>query len=259
MKTPMKALFLFGRGRVHGGVRAPEHHARLALALAATVAMATVGCGRSQLDFAPAPKRPGVDAAAVVQAPDASSGLLPDLAPDLPVEMPMEHAPDLAPDLPVEMKPPPPPPPLDAGPVCTPHPETCNGVDDDCNGKIDDGVPPIPCPNGGVRYCVSGSYSECPKRCEVCVPGSERECFTTFCTFWGTESCASDGRSFGPCRESTVPAECKGITDMATKASAELEKCCIAQGLCCRDWFDLNGNGDTSDMLGRCDSVTCGP
>ncbi len=142
--------------------------------------------------------------------------------------------------------------------MCHPQPETCNGVDDDCNGKVDDGLPAIPCPNGGERYCVSGSYSACPRRCEVCVPGSERECFTSFCTFWGTQSCASDGRSFGPCKESTVPAECKAITDQ-DKHSPELETCCIAQGLCCLDEFDLDNDGDRTEMLGRCDSVTCGP
>jgi hypothetical protein len=137
--------------------------------------------------------------------------------------------------------------------------ETCNYLDDDCNGKVDDGLPAIPCPNGGERYCVSGAYSECPRRCEVCVPGSQRECFTSFCTFWGTQTCASDGRSFGPCKESKSPAECQAVTDAAKGASAELEKCAIAQGLCAVDTFDLDGDGDKTEMLGRCDSVTCGP
>ena len=230
--------------------------------------LALAACGRSPLELTPAPILPVVDAAvldapvdvgleAVVDAalevsPDVSGDLAPDLRPDLaadvPVDRPREAAPESAP----------PPPPADAGPVCHPQPEACNGVDDDCNGKVDDGLPAIPCPNGGERYCVSGKYSECPRRCEVCVPGSERECFTTFCTFWGTQACASDGRSFGPCRESHVPAACKAITDEA-KRSAELETCCIAQGLCCLDEFDLDNDGDRAEMLGRCDAVTCGP
>jgi hypothetical protein len=105
---------------------------------------------------------------------------------------------------------------------------------------------------------VSGAYSACPQRCDVCVPGSERECFTTFCSFWGTQACASDGRSFGPCKEALPPDSCKAVTDQS-KYTAELEKCCIADGLCCLDEFDLDGDGDTKDMLGQCDSVTCGP
>jgi hypothetical protein len=237
-----------------------------------TAALSLAGCGRSQLDLSPAGLLPIVDAAVVVEhAPDVVAEAPVDAAPDLAPDVPPDVPPDLAPDLPVdrspdlrpeagpEVVPPPPPPPVDGGPVCHPQPETCNGIDDDCNGKIDDGLPAIPCPNGGERYCVSGAYSECPRRCEVCVPGSERECFSTFCTFWGTQSCASDGRSFGPCKESKVPAECKAITDQANKATAELEMCCINQGLCCIDQFDLNHDGNKNDMLGRCDSVMCGP
>src|SRR5262249_33825562 len=47
-----------------------------------------------------------------------------------------------------------PPPGTTTGGVCVPSPETCNGLDDDCNGQIDDGLPAIPCPGGGARYCV---------------------------------------------------------------------------------------------------------
>ncbi len=261
MKPSPKAFSVLRRCRVQSSVRRLDPLVRVALVCAA---VAFAGCGRTQLEFGPAPLLPAVDAAVVVQRqPDAARDVAREIAPDRVADL----APDLRPDLPVEMMPPPPPrppppppppPPVDAGPVCTPQPETCNGVDDDCNGKIDDGLPPIPCPNGGERYCISGSYSECPRRCEVCVPGSQRECFTPFCTYWGTQSCASDGRSFGPCKESKVPAECTSITDQA-KHSPELEKCCIAQGLCCRDDFDLDGDGDRTEMVGRCDSVTCGP
>jgi hypothetical protein len=221
----------------------------------AGVCLVLAACGRTELNPGPPVRLPVVDAAPGEVVLDAA----PDLSREASVEAPLDTAPDLAPDAPDEVAPPPPPPPpVDAGPTCQPKPETCNGVDDDCNGKVDDGLPPIPCPNGGERYCVSGAYSACPRRCEVCVPGSERECFTTFCTFWGTQSCTSDGRSFGPCKESKVPAECKSVAD-ASKRSPELEKCCLAQGLCCVDEFDLDGDGDRTEMLGRCDSVTCGP
>jgi hypothetical protein len=222
----------------------------------ACVALALAACGRSQLELTSTTVLPVVDAAVVDAPMDVVLEVAPDVVPDLAPEL----GPDLPADLPVDLPPEgaPPPPPPDAGPVCHPQPETCNGVDDDCDGKVDEGLPPIPCPNGGERYCISGKYSECPRRCEVCVPGSERECFTTFCTFWGTEACASDGRSFGPCKETHVPVACQPLTDQA-QHSPELEKCCIAQGLCCLDEFDLDNDGDHTDMLGRCDSVTCGP
>jgi hypothetical protein len=259
-KSFLHFLPLGARSRVQRDVRETEVCGRVA----AFVAVLTLAaCGRSQLDLAPAPLTPVIDASSIVDRPlDLAPEAAPDRAPDVPLDLPREMTPDLpreaAPDLARETAPEVAPPPVDAGPVCHPQPEICNGIDDDCNGLVDDGLPPIPCPNGGARYCVSGAYSACPKRCEVCVPGSERECFTTFCSFWGTEACASDGRSFGPCTEDIPPAECQAITDQS-KHSPELEKCCIAQGLCCLDEFDLDGDGDTTEMLGRCDSVTCGP
>jgi hypothetical protein len=261
MKPSTKVFSSFAGCRVQGGVRKTRVNSLLGVACAALVLAA---CGRSQLDLSPAPLLPVLDAAVAVEhslevAPDVAPEVAPDRGPDLMPDLPLERPIDVGRETEPEVSPPPPPPPpVDAGPVCHPNPETCNGLDDDCNGKVDDGLPAIPCPNGGERYCVAGKYSECPRRCEVCVPGSERECFTTFCTFWGTQSCTSDGRSFGPCKESTVPAECKGITDQA-KHSPELEKCCIAQGLCCLDEFDLDNDGDRAEMMGRCDSVMCGP
>ena len=134
--------------------------------------------------------------------------------------------------------------------------ETCNGLDDNCDGQVDEDQPPIPCPNGGNRICVGGHYSDCPKRCQVCVPNSKRTCITSFCTFWGSQTCAEDGMSFSACHESTPPAECKDVANKMMR-SAELEMCCISNGFCCVDEFDLNGNGNRMEMLGRCEAVTC--
>jgi hypothetical protein len=140
----------------------------------------------------------------------------------------------------------------------TPGTEICNGVDDDCNGLVDENQMPIACENGGNRYCVAGQYSECPRRCEACIPGSTRTCFTSFCTFWGSQPCTADGRSFGPCKEAQVPAECKSIVDKGMR-TVELEQCCIDHGYCCLDEFDLNNNGDRTDMVGQCEAVACTP
>ncbi len=149
----------------------------------------------------------------------------------------------------------------DAGhdaPGCVPKPETCNGVDDDCNGVVDDGIASVACEGGGQSYCVAGHMSQCPKRCEACVPGSERVCFLSYCRYWGTQTCAADGRGFGYCHEASPPSECKSVAS-DHQDSSELEQCCVDAGYCCIDTYDLDHDGNHSEMLGQCDNVTCGP
>jgi len=152
----------------------------------------------------------------------------------------------------------PPPPQEDAGrppPECVPSEEVCNGRDDDCNGDVDD-VPSIPCPGGGYRYCVGGRMSSCPRRCDTCMPGSRRICFLSYCKFWATQLCASDGRSFGPCTERDPPSECRSIT-RNQQYSRELEQCCVDNGYCCLDEFDLDGDRNRNEMIGECGDVLC--
>jgi hypothetical protein len=146
---------------------------------------------------------------------------------------------------------PPPPPP----PECEPSEEVCNGKDDDCNGEVDE-VPSIPCPGGGYRFCVAGRMSVCPKRCDTCMPGSRRVCFLSYCKFWASQLCASDGRSFGPCFEQDPPAECRSIAKNK-QYSRELEQCCLDNGYCCTDEFDLDGDGNRNEMIGDCEDVVC--
>jgi hypothetical protein len=204
--------------------------------------LTVAACGRTQLEPFSQEAATARDAA-VDHAADRPPEAPPDLAPDR-----MDAAPDLAVEHPAEH-------PL---PTCVPALEICNGVDDDCNGAVDENQPAIPCPNGGSQYCVAGHYSDCPRRCEVCVPGGARTCFTSFCTFWGSQPCAPDGRSFGPCKEATPPAECKTIADKMQR-SAALEQCCLDNGYCCVDEFDLDHDGDRGEMLGNCEALTCGP
>jgi hypothetical protein len=117
-------------------------------------------------------------------------------------------------------------------------------------------APPIPCAGGGFKYCVAGRYSDCPMRCLACVPGSQRVCLMAYCNYWGTQTCAADGQSFGYCVEQTAPPECHAIAE-EHRDSSELEQCCLDHGYCCKDQFDLNHNGNTNEQIGQCSAVTC--
>lgn len=50
-----------------------------------------------------------------------------------------------------------------------PQPETCNGIDDNCNGVIDDGVPPQECtPDDAPPGLVFGPFSQCKRGIQLC-------------------------------------------------------------------------------------------
>lgn len=145
----------------------------------------------------------------------------------------------------------------DSSDACEPTgSESCNGVDDDCNGQVDD-LAPVACPEGGFSYCVRGAMSECPRECQTCMPGSETICFVSYCYFWGVQTCAGDGKSLSGCIEESPPSACADIA-RDHQRSRQLEQCCIDQGHCCKDDFDLDHDGDTRDYVGTCTEVICG-
>jgi hypothetical protein len=228
-----------------------EHRVRMLLALTAVVgggACSRTGFG-DLADLRAGPPGPGdfVDARGGVVAEGGAASMQNDSAPPPTAEPPpLTSPPGASGGTPT------------SSPRCVGHVEECNGEDDDCNGRIDDGIPPRPCAHGGQQYCVAGRLSACPSRCDACVPGSERICFHSYCTFWAAESCTADGKSFGACRERRVPPECAAVAS-AHQDSPELERCCIDNGYCCHDEFDLDGDGNRNEMLGTCDEVSCSP
>jgi hypothetical protein len=212
-----------------------------AAATAILLHVVSIGCARTDLN--PGEIETGESREPNLVDPDAAppDADVEDAEPDADVE-------DAEPDADVE----------DAEPdACEPTgAEVCNGVDDDCNGQVDD-LAPVACPEGGFSYCVRGAMSECPRECQTCMPGSETICFVSYCYFWGVQTCAGDGKSLSGCIEEPPPSACADIA-RDHQRSRQLEQCCIDQGHCCKDDFDLDHDGDTRDYVGTCTEVICG-
>jgi hypothetical protein len=152
----------------------------------------------------------------------------------------------------VDAEPPPP------EPECEPEEEVCDGADNDCDGEADEDIPPEPCDGGGSSRCVMGEWSECPPVCQGCVPGSTRHCFDAYCTGWGVQTCNSSGTAWDYCQEMDVPGACDDGTGWAPTEPATGE-CCVAEGYCCQDYWDLDGDGQTDDSIGTCYGIDCRP
>ena len=86
-------------------------------------------------------------------------------------------------------------------PAVTPTAEQCNGIDDDCNGQVDDGIPDSPCFDGAAG-CVFDSSSKtwsCKGACQT-----------------GTHACDRDHGTWGVCTGEVLPKAfdyCEPMTD----------------------------------------------
>jgi len=146
-----------------------------------------------------------------------------------------------------------------------PTDETCNGLDDDCDGEVDDGLESQPCgpldkvTTGksicrlGAKNCVNGTWSACedaryPENKEICNNGWDDDCD-------GVEDngcdCDKEGETH-PCGESNV-----GICKLGSQIceSGHLSSCQNAvypETEICSDSFDNDCDGYTN-----CDDSDC--
>ena len=131
-------------------------------------------------------------------------------------------------------------------------PETCNGIDDDCNGTIDDNAT---CPNAGeicfqgrcVRNCTSGEFP--------CGPGLECDGANGLCVEAGCKDVTcTDGQT---CRAGKCAASCAGVVcphGQTCVGNACLDLCAgvaCAAGQACRDGICLAG-------CAQCGGIQCG-
>ncbi len=132
----------------------------------------------------------------------------------------------------------------------TPGTETCNGMDDDCDGTTDESLPTTSCGVGACRLTVSTCVDGMPRACVPGTPGVEAcnglddDCNGTADDGFGTTTCG-----MGTCSR-TVSSCVMGMPQMCMPGSAGTETCNNLDDDC--DGTPDDGLGSSSCGLGAC-------
>jgi hypothetical protein len=133
--------------------------------------------------------------------------------------------------------------------TCTPgmpSAETCNGIDDDCDGTIDDGLPTNSCGVGACAQTTPSCVDGAPRACVPGMPtmescnGVDDDCDGTADDGFGTLTCGT-----GACSR-TVSSCVMGVPQMCVPLGGSAETC---------NNLDDDCNGTVDDGLG---TSTCG-
>ncbi len=153
-------------------------------------------------------------------------------------------------------------------PRATPHSEACNGIDDDCNGAIDDDAP---CPQGDT--CFRGQCQPSCKKGEFpCAVGQQCDDASGLCLEAACigQTCAagqvcSGGVCSAPCQGVVCPGEklclANECVDLCAKAQCAVGQVC-SKGACiagCTSCGGLTckGSEQCQETTGHCVDPTC--
>lgn len=176
-----------------------------------------------------------------------------------------------------------------------PAAESCNGVDDDCSGVIDQGNPGggQACNTGNLGICAAGTTTcssgmmtcqqtnqaagmeDCAtpvddncngqvnEMCGICTPFATRSCYSgpvgtagVGACKSGTQTCNSTGSAWGPCTGEVLPSTESCKNNVDDDCDGQLNEGCAA--LSCQDFYieDFN-DGAATPLTGVYDVAWC--
>jgi len=132
----------------------------------------------------------------------------------------------------------------------TPAPETCNLVDDDCDGSTDEQLGTTSCGSGPcvntVPYCQNGTVQSCEPLCDGISCTMASQCATGFCK----DGRCCDTACTSPCAE-CGSGTCKPVTNGYDEPECSGASSCDGAGQC------KKVNGESCGGAGECVSGFC--